>query len=379
MLDIAGRKGLASFGLALVCCLSAAAADLAQEAQPTDAAQPQQPAPAEMIAEISREMGKIAGLDPATDIACDIKGSARYLSDEPLARPQQLLFDKLLTGQGIFLEPGEPLTIKLEFPTGHRIQCIQLLYAGQWQDPGVPEVTIAAIGKGGTATEVGRLPAITQQPAHHPFVQQVNFADDTESAGQEWRRLVLAIPQLPTGLGLVEMRIIGYDAGLRRIAGAAHQIAQQPENISPGVLSQIAASLRARRLRGDKKASQTEAVERLSALISQLSGISVELSVPKALDSDQSVAAHVNIHNESQHILDQAVVKLQLPPGWRAAPARLVINQLAGGESILLPVTVYPAPGSERELSAYLYGAYNGEPLFVLAVIRTDGTEEKAP
>jgi len=226
---------------------------------------------------------------------------------------------------------------------------------------------------------VGRLPAISQQPAREPFVQQVNFADDTESAGQEWRRLSLAIPQLPPGLGLVEMRVIGYDAGLRRIAGTARQIAQQPESISPGVLSQIAASLRARRLGGDKKASQTEAVERLSALISQLSGISVELSVPKALDSDQSVAAQLNIHNESQHILEQAVVRLRLPPGWRAAPARLVIEQLPGGESILLPVTVYPAAGSDRELSAYLYGAYNGQPLFVLAVISRDGTEEKTP
>jgi len=379
VLDIAGHKGLVSLGLAVVCCLSASAADLTQEAQPTNPAQPQQPAPVEVIAEISREMAKMARLDPAADIACDIKGSARYLSDEPLGRPQQLLFDKVLTGQGIFLEPGEPLTIKLEFPTRHRIQCIQLLYAGQWQDPGVPEVTIAAIGKGGTATEVGRLPAITQQPAHEPFVQQVNFRDDTGSTGQEWRRLSLAIPQLPTGLGLVEMRVIGYDAGLRRIAGTAHQIAQQPENISPGVLSQIAASLRARRLRGDKKASQTEAVERLSALISQLSGISVELSVPKALDSDQSVAASIDVHNDSQHILEQAVVKLRLPPGWRAAPARLVIEQLGGGESIFLPVTIYPAAGSERELSAYLYGAYNGEPLFVLAVTRMDGAEEKAP
>ncbi len=379
MLEIAGHKGLVGLGLALVCCLSAAAADLAQEAQPSDAAQSQQPAPADIIAEISREMAKMARLDPAADIACDIKGSARYLSDEPLDRPQQLLFDKVLTGQGIFLEPGEPLIITLEFPTRHRIQCIQLLYAGQWQDPGVPEVAIAAIGKAGTATEVGRLPAISQQPAREPFIQQVNFADDTESAGQEWRRLSLAIPQLPTGLGLVEMRVIGYDAGLRRIAGTAHQIAQQPENISPGMLSQIAASLRARRLRGDKQASQTKAVARLSALISRLSGISVELSVPKALDSDQSVAAQLNIHNESQHILEQAVVRLRLPPGWRAAPARLVIEQLPGGESILLPVTVYPAAGSDRELSAYLYGAYNGQPLFVLAVISTDGSGEQTP
>jgi len=378
VLEIAGHRVLVSFGLTVICCL-AAAADSGQQGQPSDPAQLQQLAPAGIIAHISREMAKMARLDPAGDIACDIEGSARYLSDQPLGRPQQLLFDKLLTGQGIFLEAGRPLTINLQFPTRHRLQSLQLLYAGQWQQPGVPEVTITALDRGDTAAEVGRLPAITWQPAHQPFVQQLNFADDPESEEPGWRRLSLVIEQLPAGLGIVEMRVIGYDAGLRRIAGVAHQLAQQPDAISPGVLSQIAASLHSRRLGEGKKASQTEAVEQLTALISQLSGISVELRVAKTLDSDEAVAAQVKITNESPHGLQQAVVKLRLPPGWRAAPARLVIEQLGGGESTFLPVTIYPAAGSERELSAYMYGIYDGQPLFVLAAIKAEAVEATAP
>ncbi len=321
----------------------------------------------------------MARLDPAVDVLCEIEGPVRYLSNEPMQRPQQLLFDKLLTGQGIFADPDQPVTITLQFPAGHRIQCIQLLYAGLWADTGVPEVILTAIGKDIETTEVGRLPAITQQPAREPFVQQLNFPDDTETAQQEWRELALHIPQLPPDLGLVEMRLIGYDAGLRRIANAANAVSQKPEAITPGIVSQIAAGLRARRISSEAVALRDELVERLSALTSELAGVRAELVMQEQLAPDRPVSARLGIYNDSPYSLDQAVARLRLPPEWRAAPARVIIEHLGAGKSVSVPITIYPALGSNRELSGYLYGAFNGEPLFVLMTVATAKAQEKAP
>jgi len=335
--------------------------------------------PAEILAEVGRALARLAKLDPGADIACDIEGPTRYLSDVPLERPQQMLFDRALAGQGIFLQDGAALTIKLEFPSAQRIQTIQLLYVGEWAAPGVPEVAVVASRRRAETTQLGAFPAIAQQPPSAPYIQQFNFPNDARSPNSSWRRLALSIPSLPPALGLVEMRVIGYDTGLRRIAATVNQVAGIPEAITAGNVSQIGAAVRSRRLAAEKKSVQADIVERLSALVSRLTAISVELVMPaNTTGADHSVVAQIVVHNGSERPVEQAIVKLRLPPGWRAAPARIEIETLPGGQSVYLPVTFYPVADSEQLPAGYLYGAHGGEPLFLTATCRT-GSIETAP
>ncbi len=332
--------------------------------------------PAQILAEVGSTLARLAKLDPGTDIACDIEGPAHYLSDVPLDRPQQMLFDRALTEQGIFLQDGSPLTIKLEFPSPHCIQTIQLLYVGEWTAPGVPEVPVGASLKRAETTQLGALPAIAQPPPGAPYLQQLNFPNDAQSEKSSWRRLTLSIPSLPPGLGLVEMRVIGYDAGLRRIAATVNQVAGIPEAITAGNVSQIAAAVRSRRLAAEKRNVQAETVERLSALVSRLTAVSIELVIPaNSAAAEQSLVAQIAIHNGSERPVEQAIVKLTLPPGWRAAPARIEVEVLPGGQSACLPVTFYPLAGSDQLPAGYLYGAHDGQPLFLMATCTIAGTE----
>ncbi len=362
----------------LCCWRPAGAAGLAREERRAEAA-PAEASPPEILAEVGRTLARLAKLDPGTDIACDIEGPARYLSDVPLERPQEMLFDRALAGQGIFLQDGSALTIKLEFPSRQRIRTIQLLYVGEWATPGVPEVAVVVSRKRGEAIDAGALPAITQPPQRAPYIQQFNFPDGAGSDAGGWRRVALTIAGLPPGLGLVEMRVIGYDAGLRRIAETINEVSGIPEAITAGNVSQIAATVRSRRLAAEKRSVQAEVVERLSALVSRLTGVSVELIIPaNTAGSEKPVVAQIAVHNGSERPVEQAIVKLRLPPGWRAAPARVEVEELPGGESVYLPVTFYPVAGSEQLPTGYLYGAHDGEPLFLTAICRI-GNIERSP
>ena len=366
--------GLIELMVVVSCWMPAGADGLAREE--VAAASPAEASPAETLAEVGRALARLAKLDPGADIACDIEGAARYLSDVPLERPQEMLFDRALAGQGIFLQDGSALTIKLEFPSAQRIQTIQLLYVGEWAAPGVPEVAVVASRKRAETTQLGAFPAITQQPPRAPYIQQFNFPNDAPSGNSSWRRLALSIPSLPPALGLVEMRVIGHDTGLRRIAATVNQVSGIPEAITAGNVSQIAAAVRSRRLAAEKKSVQAEIVERLSALVSRLTAISVELVMPaNTAGSEQSVVAQIVVHNGSERLVEQAIVKLRLPPGWRAAPARIEIETLPAGQSVYLPVTFYPVADSDELPAGYLYGAHDGEPLFLTATCRIASIE----
>ena len=334
---------------------------------------------ARVFSTISRHLISMARLDPATDIACDIEGQSRYVSVEALEWPQQLLFDGAVSDdQGIFTQAGEPLGIRLPFRTGQHVQCIQLVYAGVWRAPGIPEVPIVLQTPAGESHPVGALPPISTPPPSQPYTQQIVFPEDITDGQTDWRRLLLTISGLPDSLGLVEVRVIGYAATLRSLAGVAHQLAAQPEIGDVGTLSQIAAAVRARRLAGEKSDLQHQILRQLTAIITDISQVSVMLKIlPERADAD-AFDAQIEVRNSSPHALEQAVVRLQVPAGWGVAQARMVIEPLTAGESIFLPVTVHPVQDSQQELSAYMYGAHNDEPLFLLAVLDDrDETSEK--
>ena len=322
----------------------------------------------ETIAEVGQAITRLSRLDPAADISCSVRGASRYAGSPRPDQPQALLFDRITTDQGIFGSPDSPLVINIEFVSRQRIQSIQLIYAGQWDDPGVSAVEVAVIEKEDELRVVGTMPAIPTAPATQPIIQQINFHDGNASRDGQWRRMRLTIGALPPELGLVEMRVIGYDEGLRGIGTGLNQIARDPAAISVGNISNIAVAIRSRRLSAAKTADQHLAVQRLSRIVSLLSGVFFELLIDAPAEGDRPADTRFRIDNTSSKPLDQSILKLRLPPGWRAAPGRQTVGEIPAGGCIFLPTSIYPVATDELP-TACLYGGYDGEPLFLMADI----------
>jgi hypothetical protein len=331
-----------------------------------EAERPQGICIAETLVELGQAITRLSRLDPAADITCTVAGATRYAADPPLEQPQSLLFDKQTSGQGVFGAPDTPLIIAMEFVSRQRIQCIQLLYAGQWAAPGLPAVRVEVTEDGTEARLVGTMPAMSAEPAARPIIQQVNFPDGNGNRDGQWRRVRLSIPGLPPELGLVEIRVIGYDEGLRGIGTGLNQIARDPAAISVGNISNIAVAVRSRRLSASKSIEQHEAVHRLSRVISLLSGVYFELLIDTPAQGEQPAEGRLRIDNASNKPLDASIIKLRLPPGWRAAPAKHDLSPVAAGQCIFLPTSIYPA-NTEELPTVCLYGGYDGEPLFLMA------------
>lgn len=359
--------GAAASAVALLALAAAVQSQGLQVEEPgAEAERPQGICIAETLAQVGLAVTKLSRLDPATDVLCTIDGASRYVATPPPDRPQSLLFDKQTAGQGIFGLPDTPLTIGMEFVSRQRIQCIQLLYAGLWASPGVPPVQVAVIEDETEARVVGTMAAVSAIPAAQPIIQQVNFPDGNGNRDGQWRRVRLTIPGLPPDLGLVEIRVIGYDEGLRGIGTALNQIARDPAAISVGNISNIAVAVRSRRLSAAKSLEQHDAVCKLSRVVSLLSGVLFELLIDTPAKGEQPAEGRLRIDNASNKPLDASIIKLRLPPGWRAAPAKHELSPVAAGQCIFLPTSIYPAATSELP-TVCLYGGYEGEPLFLMA------------
>jgi hypothetical protein len=320
------------------------------------------------LEQVGQAMTRLSRLDPACDVRCSIQGASRYLSDKDLPQPEALLFDKKTTGQGIFAAPETPITIDLEFVSRQRMQCIQLLYAGKWGASGIPGVAVASIEKDNELEVVGTMAAISTEPAEQPVIQQINFPNGNGNKAGQWRKLQLTIAGLPAEFGIVELRLIGYDEGVRGIGTALNQIARDPAAISVGNVSNIAVAVRSRRLAPAKRAAQLEAVHSLSRVISLLSGVFLELLIDTPAEGEEPAVGRFRIDNSSQKTLDRSILKLRLPAGWRAAPARHEVGEIIAGQCFFIPTSIYPAQTDELP-TACLYGGYNGEPLFLMADI----------
>ncbi|MFP3904690.1 MAG: hypothetical protein ACLFWB_10660, partial [Armatimonadota bacterium] len=180
---------------------------------------------------------------------------------------------------------------------------------------------------------------------------------------------------LPPKLGVTEIRMEAYDAALRRIATASHTLSKQPEQITTGIISQLAIALRVRRAKEQKKERIERIVSEYSALISDLSGVQMSLKTAPPEDRDEPGTLKVRLQNSSDQPLLSAAIRLQLPPGCRAAPARLQLEEVAAGETVSLPVKLWLTDPSQA-LEAYLVGAWDDQPFFLIA--RNDGADEGA-
>ncbi|MFO7946955.1 MAG: hypothetical protein R6V19_09075 [Armatimonadota bacterium] len=330
---------------------------------------------AQMLDCSSRELAKISRLQLPEDVHCDIQGASSYKSPRALDSPGDLLFDGKTTDQGIFAAPQETLTINLNLVARRKITYLQVLYSGRWDEPGVPEIPIFAVSTQGDTVQVGLLPALVDEPEKMPVVQQAKWLEDTGRAGHEWTRLRLVIPSLPPELGVAEIRMEAYDAALRRIATASHTLAKQPEQITAGIISQLAIALRVRRAREQKKRRIERIVSEYSALVSDLSGVQMILETAPADDEDEAGELTITLQNTSEQPLLSAAIRLQLPPGCRAAPARLQVEEVAPGETVCLPVKLWLTdPGQSP--GAYLVGAWDDQPFFLIA--RSGGADKAA-
>ncbi len=330
---------------------------------------------AQMLDRSSRELAKISRLQLPEDVHCDLKGASSYKSPEALDSPQELVFDGKTRDQGIFVALEETLTINLNLVARRRITYLQVVYSGTWDEPGIPEIAIYAVSTQGDTVQVGLLPALVDEPEKMPVVQQARWLEDTGRAGHEWTRLRLVIPSLPPELGVAEIRMEAYDAALRRIATASHTLAKQPEQITVGILSQLAIALRVRRAKEQKKQRIEQIVSEYSRLISDLSGVQMSLKTAPPEDRDEPGTLKVRLQNSSDQPLLSAAIRLQLPPGCRAAPARLQVEEVAPGETVYLPVKLWMTDPSQA-LDAYLVGAWDDQPFFLIA--RSGGADEAA-
>lgn len=317
---------------------------------------------------IAGRLSQLSQLDLTNDVEWTTEGPACYLSDSDLAHPERVLYDGQLAGQGLFLIPGEPFTVKMTFASYQRIQSVQVLYAGEWDAAGIPEVGVIGVLSGGESQQIGILSGIAEPPQRQPIVQQLNFAATPAGKDNDWRRIYLEFKDVPPRMGLVEVRVVGFDRDVKNIARALHSLSQTPEDITSGSLSSVAAMTRARRVPGAKSAMKDEVVAELSAMVTELSGLHLEIEFGEqdASGDEPSLAAKIGVRNDSDIGLEWSMVKLELPPGWRAAPSRFTVEELAPHEGIFLPLTFWPGPDTRQTPSAYLYGAYNGQPIFVM-------------
>lgn len=317
---------------------------------------------------IATQLSQLSNLDLTNDVEWTTEGPACYLSDSDLAHPEKLLYDGKLTGQGLFLIQGEPFTVKMAFASHQRIRSVQVLYAGDWDAAGIPEVAVIGVLSGGRSQQIGTLPPVVETPSGQPIVQQLNFGNDPTGNDNEWRRLYLDFKDVPVRMGLVEIRVVGFDRDVKNIARALHSLSKTPGDITSGTISSVAAMTRARRMPGAKAAAKDDVVQALSAMVTELSGLELNIAFGETdMSGDEpGLSAKIEVHNNSDIGLEWSMVKLELPAGWRAAPSRFTVEELAPHDSIFMPLTFWPGPDSSLFPSAYLYGAYAGQPIFVM-------------
>lgn len=353
--------------------LTVTAAVFGQTAEKT----PKQEA-ATILERSSRKLASIARLQVPEDLLWDIHGPAQYQSPRDLEDPTKLLFDESTTGEGIYPTGPEPLTVTLNFVARRAIKSMQVLYDGDWPTQGIPTIPIYAVSTRGDTVRVGLLPQMPQEPGKRPVVQQAQWLEETGRAGHEWTRLRIIFPPELSGLGITEIRIHAHDGALRRIAVAANDLSKNPELICTGILSQLAIALRVRRAKKPKKTQIEEVVAEYSDLIAHLSGVSMDLEMTHTGRGDEPGQMEVKLQNTSDQSLIAPAIRLQLPPGWRAAPARLQLEEVEAGQTVLRTVTLWSngKPGQAPE--AYLVGAWNEEPFFLISrCVRADGAVEE--
>lgn len=297
-----------------------------------------------------------ADLDPE-EVSYQPSRPANFLQgDTPdQAQPLRILSDGWMNYQGLIWPAGEPLEIKLDLNSGHRLTWLRVHY-GMSEAYEAPEAVIEAADKEGNFSEIGKVPGQdgTAQGTYAPVVE-LNTED-------EHQLLRLRYPALKKMLWIKEIEIHGQDGAVLRAAQRFDLLSAQDAPPDLDLLGQLTIALRVRRMLGHDKTLQERALDLLAEATAVTSGVRAGLEVPPDAPAAGSVIAQVAVTNSGPEAFRDANVKLKLPPGWSAAPSKFDFS-VPPGQTVRLPVTLIRA--SEGRVTLLTSGLLGEASLFM--------------
>jgi hypothetical protein len=269
-------------------------------------------------------------------------------------RADTVLSDGWSSYQGLIWRAGEPLTIKLDLNSPHRLQWLRLHY-GYTDAYEIPEVKVEGQDREGNWGALGTVSGSTGAAG--------TTAPVLELKGQgEYQLLRLTWPALTKMLWLKEIEVEGEDAALLRAAERFETLAELGPARDLGLAGQLTIALRVRRMLGHDKTLQERALSFLSDFTSTATGVFVSLDMPSEALVTGPVQATLVVANRGKDPLREGSIKLKLPPGWSAAPTKFEV-ELPPGQVKRLPVTLVRS--GEGHLTLLTTGSVGANAVFM--------------
>lgn len=264
-------------------------------------------------------------------------------------RADNVLSDGWSSYQGLIWQAGEPLTIKVDLNSPHRLRWLRLHY-GYTDAYEIPEVMVEGQDREGNWGALGTVAGGTTAPLL------------ALKAQGEYQLLRLTWPALSKMLWLKEIEVEGEDAALLRAAERFAALAELGPGRDLGLAGQLTIALRVRRMLGHDKTLQERALSYLSDFTSTATGLFVSLYIPPDAPATGPVQATLVVVNRGTNPLHEGSIKLKLPPGWSAAPTKFEV-ELPAGQTRRLPVTVVRA--AEGHLTLLTTGSMGANAIFM--------------
>jgi hypothetical protein len=269
-------------------------------------------------------------------------------------RSDTVLSDGWSSYQGLIWKAGEPLTIKVDLNSPHRLHWLRLHY-GYTDAYEIPEVKVEGQDREGNWEALGTVAGSTGAAGTTAPLLELK-------APGEYQLLRLSWPALTKMVWLKEIEVEGEDAALLRAADRFEALAQQGSSRDLGLAGQLTIALRVRRMLGHDKTLQERALTFLSDFTSTATGLFVSLEIPPEAPPTGPAQATVVVVNRGKDALHEGSIKLKLPPGWSAAPTKFEV-ELPAGQTKRLPVTVVRA--GEGHLTLLTTGSVGTSAIFL--------------
>lgn len=307
------------------------------------------------LQEAARCLREAAALDPTAEVTYQPSRPGKLLQgDTPAAvRADSVLCDGWANYQGLIWPAGEALSLRVDLNSPHQLTWLRLHY-GSGEAYELPEATLEGGDRDGNWTVLGKVPAGTaSSPA--PLLEL--------PAPAEYQLLRLTCQPLQKMLWLKELQFGARDAALERASDRFVALSQQAEREGLGLASQLTIALRVRRMLGHDKTLQERALSSLADFTGTVTGLFVSVQYPAGAPAAGPVKAQVVVANRGTAPLREGSVKLKLPPGWSAAPAKFDLD-LPPGQTVRLPVELQRA-AEGGHLTLLVTGSMGSDAIFM--------------
>ncbi|MHB8996477.1 MAG: NEW3 domain-containing protein [Armatimonadota bacterium] len=283
-------------------------------------------------------------------------------------RADTVLSDGWSSYQGLIWRAGEPLTIRVDLNSPHRLRWLRLHY-GYTDAYEIPEVMVEGQDREGNWEALGKVAGATGAAGTTaPLLQALTPGPSPKGRGEnlqlqgEYQILRLTWPALSKMVWLKEIEVEGEDAALLRAAERFETLAELGPARDLGLAGQLTIALRVRRMLGHDKTLQERALSYLSDFTSTATGLFVSLYIPPDAPAIGPVQATLVVVNRGNDPLHEGSIKLKLPPGWSAAPTKFEV-ELPAGQTKRLPVTVVRS--AEGHLTLLTTGSVGTSAIFM--------------